>query len=135
LQLKAHCEIIDAWKKGGIKEVREQTDSGEKFYWQIVSNSCLYGAKVGELILIAPYESQLDDVRAACIKYDGPDPGRFSWFSNATNDQLPYLLDDGYYQNINILRFDIPPIDKCKAHDMVVASAKELITIKKPVTA
>jgi hypothetical protein len=135
LQLKAFCEIVDAWKKGGIQEVRENTDSGDKFYYQIVSNACLMGAKVGELILICPYESQLDDVRAACIKYDGPDPGRFSWFANAVNDQLPYLPDDGYYQNINIMRFDIPSTDKCAVFDRVKESVSQLIPIQNPVTA
>lgn len=134
LQLKAFCEMVDAWKKGGIQAVREETECGEKFYWQITSNACLVGAKVGELILICPYESQLFDVKAACVKYDGPDPGRFTWFANAADDQLSYLPDGGYYKNINIMRFDIPALDKCKVHDQVVASAKELIQIKNPVT-
>jgi hypothetical protein len=127
LQLKALCEMIDAWKKGGITEVRENTESGEKFYWQEVSNACLWGARVGEIILVCPYKSQLDDVRAAASRYDGPDPGRFSWVPFADDEALPYLLDDGdYYKNITVMRFDIPSIDKCKVHDSVVAAAKEL---------
>jgi hypothetical protein len=130
LQLKAFCEMVDAWVKGGIQEVRDKTDSGEKFYWQITSNACLTGAKVGEIILICPYKSELDDVRSAANKYDGPDPGRFSWVPFKQDEELPYLMDGGYYKNKNIMRFDIPATDKCLLHDRITEAAKELVQIK-----
>jgi hypothetical protein len=134
LQLKAFCEMVDAWHKGGIQAVRDNTDSGEKFYWQLVSNACLTSCKLAELILICPYESQLDDVRAAAIKYDGPDPGRFSRFAMAMNNQMAYLPDGGHYKNINIFQFDIPATDKCLIHDRVIEASKELVPFIKPVT-
>lgn len=134
LELKNFCDMVDAGNKGGIAKIREDCEDGEKFYYQIVSNACLTGSKYGELILICPYQSQLDDVRAAASRYDGPDPGRFERFPFKSDDQLTYLPDGGYYKNINIFRFEIPSQDKCLLHDRVVESSKELIEFITPIT-
>lgn len=132
LQLKNFCEMVDAWHKGGIAKIREDCEDGEKYYYQIVSGGCLTGCKYGELILVCPYLSQLDDVRAAASRYDGPDPGRFARFPFKSDDELPYLPDGGHYKNINVFRFEIPSADKCFLYDRVVEASKELIEIKTP---
>lgn len=130
LQLKAFCEMIDAFEKGGINEVRDQCESGEKFYQQLVSNACITGVGYGELILACPYQSELELIKHLAIEYDGPDPGRFKWIAYAFDDELAYLPDDGHYKNMNFFSFPIPAEDKMKLHDQVVSAIKELTPIK-----
>lgn len=133
LQLKAFCDMVDAFEKG-IEEVRIECESGEKFYQQLVSNACLAGCKYGELILYCPYQSELEAIRQLAIDYDGPDPGRFKWIAYASDDELTYLPDGGFYQNMNKLRFEIPSDDKIALHERVTSSGDLLIERKVPVT-
>lgn len=132
LQLRAFCKMIDAFKRGGIQEVRDVCDSGEKFYWQIISNGCLTDCRIGELILYCPFLCELEAIRSLAMKYDGPDPGRFKWIPFSSDDELPYLLEGGQYDNLNKLTFDLPTADLCRLHDTVEEAAKELIQIVKP---
>jgi hypothetical protein len=37
---------------------------------------------------------------------------KFKWVDYASDDELPYLIDGGYYKNLNIIRFEIPEADK-----------------------
>ena len=129
LGLKAFCKTVDAYKAGGIQAVRENTEDGEKYFWQIVSNSCLLtgGVNKGELILYCPYKSELDEIRRLAINYDGPDPGRFERFQFMTDDEMPYLPDGGYYKNLYHLQFDISFDDKQFIHERVVEAGKFLI--------
>jgi hypothetical protein len=132
LQLKGFCDVVDAFENG-IDAVRKKTDSGEKFYQQLVSNACITGCKYGELILYCPYESELEAIRQLAIDYDGPDPGRFKWIAYAADDELAYLPDGGFYQNINKLKFEIPPNDKISLHQRVTEAGELLIERKMPV--
>lgn len=127
LQLKSFCDIVDAWERGKIQEVRNQAEDGEKFYQQIVSNACITGCQIGELILRCPYKSELDAIRNLVNNgYDGPDPGRFKWIGFAEDDELAYLPDNGYYKNLYRFAFPIPSEDKIKLHNAVAAAVKEL---------
>ena len=118
--LKSFCTIVDAWHAGGITAIRDQHKDGEKFYWQIVSNAILTGSDAGELIVYAPYKSELDAIRELAAIQDQ------TWMQYATDDELPYLVDGGYYKNINHFRFDIPPADKQKLTARVVQAAELL---------
>jgi hypothetical protein len=135
LQLKNFCTMVDAFELGGIQKVREVCDDGDKFYYQIVSNACITLCNYGELILYCPYQSELDAIRKLSGDYDGPDAWRFKRFQFAEDGELPYLIDGGYYKNLNAFRFEIPLKDKLFVHDRVVEATKELIEIKNPVTA
>lgn len=132
LALKAFCEMVDAFEKGGIDEVRNQCDSGEKFYQQLVSNGCITGVADGELILACPFKSELDEIRNLAINYDGPEPGRFKWIAFAADEELNYLPDGGHYKNLNVFEFPLPSRDRMSLHEKVVEAVKELIPFKKP---
>jgi hypothetical protein len=116
--LKSFCLLVDAWNKGGIQLVRKNHKDGEKFYWQIVSNAILTGAKYGELIVFAPYKSELDTIREMAQNVDGKQ-SHFFWIASGTDDELPFLLDGGYYKNLNVMRFEIPVADKMFLHARV----------------
>jgi hypothetical protein len=49
------------------------------------------------------------------------------WLSMAKDDELPYLQDDGYYKNINIIRFEVPEADKLLLTKRVLEAGKYLI--------
>lgn len=81
---------------------------GEKYYWQLVSNAIISESTHAELIVYCPFEEDLDAIRLlAQEKGDG----QFMWISFASNDQLPFILKSGLYNDINIIEFEVPKED------------------------
>lgn len=103
--LKSYYNLVNSYQKGGIEEVRKKHEDGDKYYWQEVSNSILLGVRKAELIVYCPYKSELSDIKLEAEAYP------FAWISFAQDEDLPYLLDDGKFKNLNIMPFDIPESD------------------------
>lgn len=80
---------------------------GEKYYQQIVSNACINNLDFGELIVYMPYQSELPEIRK---RADGE--VNVYWIAYSADCELPYLVDGGYFRNINIIRFPVPKEDK-----------------------
>lgn len=145
MTLKSFCQLVDPLYNGleGIavmEAIREgYTDKhgcphkkhkdGNKYYWQLVSNAILTGSKFAELIVFMPYKSELEEIRTAVIKSDGADIGKYYWINNAGEDELPFLLDEGYYKNLNVIRFAVPELDKKLLTEKVLAAGKMLIKL------
>lgn len=127
--LKSFCILVDAWKNNGITGIRDKHDDGDKFYWQLVSNAILTKSKYGELVVYAPYQSELSAIRELASNFDGDKQTRFLWIASAFDDELPFVKDGGYYKNLNVMRFEIPLADKMALHSRVEEAAKELIDI------
>lgn len=125
--LKSFCTLVDAFEKGGIDEVRERHKQGDKYYYQIVSNACLTGSTVGELIVYVPYLEELQIIREMAMSYDGGDQHRYKWIAFALDEELPHLIKGGYYKNLYKFRFDIPFIDKQALHARVELASKYLV--------
>ena len=125
--LKSFCQLVDAWNSGGIAAVRADHKDGEKFYWQLVSNACITDKKYAELIVFAPYESELVAIKEMAANYDGPKQHRYKWIFDAAEDELPFLPDGGHYKNVNVMRFIVPPSDKIALHDRVELCGSHLI--------
>jgi len=133
--LKAFCELVDPLYQGmsgeqAIAAIRENHEYGDKYYYQILSNAILRQKRYGELIVFAPYQSELQVLRELCQLMDGEGLKRFFWINNAADNELPFLPDGGYYKNINVVRFEIPVADKIALHKRVVEAGKMLITPK-----
>lgn len=126
MTLKSFCMLIDAWNKGGINGIRDKHRDGEKYYWQMVSNAILTDSQFAELIAFVPYRSQLEEIRELAQNFDGTNQQRFMWIGLATDDELPFLKDGGYYKNLNIMRFHVPEEDKAFLTSRV-EKAKELL--------
>jgi len=124
--LKSFCKLVDAWTEGGIEAVREVHSDGEKFYWQLVSNACLTGSTEGELIVFAPYKSELQHIRDLSQTVDFISDN-FMWLYFASESELPWLPDQGYYKNINKMRFAIPEKDKDALALRVSQASKNLV--------
>jgi hypothetical protein len=119
------CEVVDAWQKGEIEAVRNDTEYGDKWYWQIVSNACITETKYGEIILYCPYQDELADIRS---KSEG-NP-QYYWIWSSIDEELPYLIRGGHYKNLFVMRFVIPTADKEFLTERVVLAEKELIEVK-----
>lgn len=103
--LDSFHDLVVPYQRGGIDEVRDIHSEGETYYWQCVSNAVLLGTTKAELIVYLPYFSEIDE-----IKIEGGNFG-FQWINFALDGELPYLLDDGKFKNINIMPFEIPQND------------------------
>ena len=114
--LKSFCQLVDYGISGGITEIRERHDDGEKYYWQLVSNACIKGYTKAELIVFAPkedstirYNNQSMDVVTAI--YDESDSYGFNWIRFADRSSLPILPPGSDYNMVNIIAFDVPQSD------------------------
>lgn len=119
--LKSFCTFADC---KDINEVREKHPQGEDYYWQLVSNCCITGAKFAELIVFCPYYSQLEKIKQLAFNMDEP---RFKWVVNADDRYLPYIPDGSYYKNLYIFRFEVPQADKDLLTAKVIEAAKLLM--------
>lgn len=95
-----------------INHVRENHKDGEKYYWQLVSNSILTDSKYAELIIYVPYRSELQAIRDMAAMIDDEKQKNYFWINNASDDELPWLKEGGYYKNINTIRFEVSVQDK-----------------------
>lgn len=130
LTLTSFCDMVDPFTKDGkvihegltIEAVRENHRDGDKFYWQIVSNSILTNRNKGKLIVYVPYFDELSEIKTLA---DGnPD---YYWIWSANDDELPYLVREGDYKNINVIEFDILQSEKDLLTEAVLEAGKLLI--------
>lgn len=122
---KSFCQLVQPLYDGyeGIEAmalIRSGHPDGEKFFWQLVSNGILTNSKYAELIVFMPYFEQLVEIQEMAQASQGDDFGKFYSLAMADRDtELPYLKKDGYYKNINTIRFEIPDIDKAALTERV----------------
>jgi len=90
----------------------------DKYYWQLVSNACIDDCTHAELIVYVPYESELAVIQASAVESGNPSA---YFIASGSQKSLPYLKDDGFYKNINIISFEIPQSDK----DFLTETAKK----------
>lgn len=124
--LKSFCILVDSWKKGGMNLVRDRHDDGDKFYWQIVSNAILTNSKYGELIVYCPYQQELSIIREMASNFDGEKQVRFLWIAQSFDDELPFVIDGGYYKNLYVMNFEIQDEDKTALQERIESASKEL---------
>jgi hypothetical protein len=112
ITLKSFCQLVQPLYDGfegmeAMNKIRESHKDGEKYFWQLISNACITGAKFAELIVYAPYESEIPEIKLSADGVDG-----CMWVQFATENELPYLKNGGYYKNLNIIRFEVSQEDK-----------------------
>lgn len=95
-----------------------------KYYWQLVSNACIVDAKYAELIVYCPY---LDDIEIIKNLADGN--ADYYFVSFAKDYELPYLLKEGVYKDLNIIRFEVPNEHKDYLTNLVEKAGNLLINV------
>lgn len=103
--LDSFCDAVDNF--GDIEAFKNEKES---WYWQLVSNAILCQKRFAEIIVYVPYKSELDSIRDDCAMFDG-NQNKVARFGFAEDDDLPYLIDGGYYKNLNIWKFEVPQND------------------------
>jgi hypothetical protein len=90
-QLKNFCELEKSFKDDSLG------DDFPEYYWQLVSNAILTSKDYAELIVFCPYQEELDAIRSVSLSQDDK---RFHFIANAKDEELPYLINGGYYKNV-----------------------------------
>lgn len=126
MTLKSFCQLVDPIYSGlsgdeAIQIIREKHPDGEKYYQQLVSNSILTNSTYAELIVYVPFRSDLDEIRLSAA-----DRKEYRWIEYADDYELPWLVDGGYYQDVNIIHFEIPQSDKELLTNAVIEAGKLL---------
>lgn len=121
--MKSFCQLADCTN---IDEVREEHPDGETYYWQLVSNAILTGAQHAELVAYCPYRSELPAIRKHAPAAD-TGACKTNWISAATDDELPWLPDGGYYKNLHIIRFAIDDTDRQLLTEKVIEASNLLV--------
>jgi hypothetical protein len=132
MTLKSFCQLVQPLYDGltgmdAMNAIRENHKDGEKYYWQLVSNSCIEDTKYAELIVYMPYQSELADIRHMVQNVSGDQMGKHYWIAMSNEDELPFLLEDGFYRNLNVIRFEVPVADKKLLTDLVKKGGEMLI--------
>ena len=127
ITLKSFCQLVQPLYDGlqgmeAMNKIRETHPDGDKYYGQLLSNACITDSKYAELIVYMPYESELEEIKRSAEGIDGA-----MWIQFATENDLPYLKDGGYYKNINIIRFEVPEEDKVFLEERVRLAGSMLI--------
>jgi len=129
---QSFSELVDV-TYGGLTgmdlmdHIRNNQKDGEKYYWQLVSNAILTGAKYAELIVYMPHYSELPIIKEMAQNSDDLRQYRYYWISNAEFEDLPHIRDNGYYRNLNIIRFEVPQSDKDFLTECVMKAESYLI--------
>ena len=105
-----------------IQLIRNQSKEGEKYYWQLVSNACILGAKYAELIVFMPYFEEIEEIKEYNRSLENP----YFAIEYAKENELPFLYKESGIENINIIRFEVKEEDKTFLTERV-KSAIELI--------
>lgn len=140
MTLKSFCQLVQPLYDGltgldAMNVIRENHKDGDKYYWQLVSNSCIENTKYAELIVYMPYQSELSDIRMMAQNVSGDQMSKHYWIAMACDDELPFLLDDGFYRNLNVIRFEVPTADKKLLTDLVKKGGEMLINEPSVITA
>jgi len=132
ITLKSFCQLVQPLYDGlsgmdAMNKIRESHKDGEKYYWQLVSNSILDNTRYAELIVYMPYESELPEIKMLAQDVKSDMLSKHYWIAMANDGELPFLKDGGYYKNINIIRFEVPKEDKDFLTEKVSAAGRMLI--------
>lgn len=121
--LETFCDKIEA-----LQDIEVYKKEFPEDYWQHISNAILlekngHPVERFEAIIYVPYKSELAEIRDEAYWHD--DEGfNVSFIDRASDEELPYLPDNGYYKNINIISFEIPKADKDLLTERVIEAGK-----------
>lgn len=132
MTLDSFCNLVDPLYNDmtgmdAMNWIKDNHKDGEKYYWQIVSNAIINQCQFGELIVYVPYRSELDEIRQMAQMVPAEHLSKHYWIAMANEDDLPFLIDGGFYKNINVIRFEIPLEDKLFLAGQVTKAGAMLI--------
>lgn len=100
---------------GTIESLRVDSDMGEKYYWQLVSNCIIAGCDTAELLIYVPYKKDLKAIQEYLS-------GFCKWIQYASEMELPWINEGGRFTDLTKIKFNIPTEDKAILTERVVAA-------------
>lgn len=104
--LKSFCGLVDA-----LSDIEAFKEYSPEYYFQLVSNAILTGKNKAAIFVYCPYKSELAEIKEASEMFDG-DQNKVAFIGFASDNELPYINEGGYYKNLNSLEFEVPQADK-----------------------
>jgi hypothetical protein len=120
--IQSFCTLVECTSTDAL---RSEHKDGEKYFQQLVSNAILTNSKYAELIVYCPFKGELDEIRKLTELPENLDKN-CSWINWASDSELPYLLEEGGYKNLNILRWEVSQDDKDRLTERVQEAVKLL---------
>ena len=111
--LLSFCQLVDGYTADDAdninpwERIRAKHKDGDKYYWQLVLNSIITNRDYISLAVYMPYFEDLPKIRNIA---DGNPEGYFINF--AENKELPYLISEAEYKDLNFIRYKVPQEDK-----------------------
>ena len=105
-----------------IKDIDTFKYERPEYYWQLVSNSILLGKQFAELIVYCPYEDDLGLIKHEAQNVDAQDLYKYYWLASATNEEIPYILPNNDFIDLNKFKFEVPTEDK----DLLTETIKQI---------
>lgn len=142
-QLKHFCQIVDVFNRFNSGEITESEAieilkvQEPEIYWQTVSNAMILGFETGEMIVYAPNETEIEEIRNDILQAidavedeNKPlnilDPWKYKFIVDSPNNDLAVLPDDCEYESINTFEFKIPTEDKVHLTKAMIEAKKYL---------
>ena len=104
--LKSFVELVD------IKTIEDLKSERPEYYWQLVSNSILLDKQFAELIVYCPYFEDLGLIKHQAQNVNAEDLYKYYWLASATDDEIPFILKESEFKDLNIFKFEVPTEDK-----------------------
>lgn len=117
--------FMDLYETLESRDVEVLKSSNREYYWQLVSNAILTVCDKAELIIYAPYVSEIEEIRNMAADYDG-DQNKIAFIEWAGNDELPLIPDDSEIKNLIKFEFTVPESDKELLYNRVKEAHKLL---------
>lgn len=126
-QLKHFCQIVDIFNSDHTQDEKIELlrESEPEIYWQTVSNAMLLNVSVGEMIVYAPCEAEMDEIRDELGDPELLDqPWKYRFILESENHELAVLPNDCDYDPINSFEFKIPMEDKIHLTKAMIEAIK-----------
>lgn len=117
------CDLADSIGQG----VEAFKKNHKEYYWQLVSNAILCNVDRAKIVCYIPYRKDLAEIKELAGSLDEGKQNNVAFINWATDDELPYIIEENYYKDINILEFDVPQEDKDLLTQRVEMASKLLI--------
>jgi len=119
--MKSFCKLVKIINSENPAEALKKENP--LYYWQLVSNAILCKKDKAILIVYVPFQEDLEMIREEARKEVD---GKYAFINWSEDDELPYIVKDGKYTDVNIMEFEVPEEDKAFLEARVVMAIDEL---------
>lgn len=122
--MKSFVQLTDIVLAGDKEALKKDFP---EYFWQLVSNAILTNKQEAELIVYCPLKSELESIRDELSERDDTDDQtELQWIFFAKDEALPYVIDGGYYKNLNRFPFSVDDADCAQLVNAILMGSSAL---------